>query len=541
MAASDEPTSSSLASVSSSTSTKRARNRSRSKSTSPPISISTSAFSLRFIDETQRQTSSQIRRDIRSHVRKGSHERQRRLNAAAKARPLEGARKLLQKASEGSESQSRSQSQSPSRAKLVPALKKLQISIPAHEDVDHFAIDAEPSSGEGSGSNTSLEIEKAIVHIPWRSPLDVGSGIEVDGMLSSGDSTPEAQAPMDRWDFETTTPYALMLGKDGPILQMRARNWPFQRIFGKQPGVSVWMPCSVIPLPKVGPRPYLLRDSKVVPWICNSPEYFSFKEETIRWVNKRLDDDPTHEKTIGGIACLMSWEIARGNTEETALHMDGLVRIVTMKGGLKRLCPIKQFCWKIHLIDLVVAVTTNSHPRFWDQNPQRPGKYTNHSHQISDSPLHGTQRFSSSTFSLLDFCPATLTLLQEMRDLTEGVKATLSREIGRGTVFEIVNAAASIYRRAFLGVPFEASCNARDVQRMCELLEDETCDETWVRYPGVLMWILLVGIAAGRRSRERSFLTMFFYRVGTTAVWWGMEECTEAVMTFLRVKRGAEV
>ncbi|KAH9223067.1 hypothetical protein DL95DRAFT_380005, partial [Leptodontidium sp. 2 PMI_412] len=309
-------------------------------------------------------------------------------------------------------------------------------------------------------------------------------------MISSEGSTPEAQAPMDRWDFKTTTPYALMLGKDGPVLQMRAKNWPFQHIFGKQPGVSVWMPCSVIPLPKVGPRPYLLRNSKVVPWICNSPEYFSFKEETIRWVNKRLNDDPTHEKTIGGIACLMSWEIARGNTEETALHMDGLVRIVKMKGGLKRLCPISQFCWKIHLIDLMVAVTTNTHPRFWDQNPQRPGKYTNHSHQISDSPLYGTQRFSSPPFPLCDFCPATLTLLQEMRDLTDGVKATLSREIGRGAEFEIVNAAASIYRRAFLGVPFETSCNARDVQRMCELLEDETCDETWVRYPGVLMWIL---------------------------------------------------
>lgn len=191
-------------------------------------------------------------------------------------------------------------------------------------------------------------------------------------------------------------------------------------------------------------------------------------------------------------------------------------------------------------IDLMVAVTTNTHPRFWDQNPQRPGKYTNHSHQISDSPLYGTQRFSSPPFPLCDFCPATLTLLQEMRDLTDGVKATLSREIGRGAEFEIVNAAASIYRRAFLGVPFETSCNARDVQRMCELLEDETCDETWVRYPGVLMWILLVGVAAGKRSGERSFLTMFFYRVGTTAVWWGMEECTQAVMTFLRVKRAAE-
>lgn len=69
-------------------------------------------------------------------------------------------------------------------------------------------------------------------------------------------------------------------------------------------------------------------------------------------------------------------------------------------------------------------------------------------------------------------------------------------------------------------------------------MEDTGCDETWTRYPGLLMWILLVGMAVG--GERRSFLTMFFYKVGTTAVWWGMDECTRAVMTFLRVKRGAE-
>lgn len=60
---------------------------------------------LKFIDESERQNSSQIRREIRSHVRKGSHERQRRLNAVTKARPLSmRSRKILQKRSESEES-----------------------------------------------------------------------------------------------------------------------------------------------------------------------------------------------------------------------------------------------------------------------------------------------------------------------------------------------------------------------------------------------------------------------------------------------------
>ncbi|KAH7342224.1 hypothetical protein BKA65DRAFT_287822 [Rhexocercosporidium sp. MPI-PUGE-AT-0058] len=191
----------------------------------------------------------------------------------------------------------------------------------------------------------------------------------------------------------------------------------------------------------------------------------------------------------------------------------------------------------------MVAVTTTTTPRFRDQNPQRPSRYTNHSNQNPDSPLHGVEPFTTALFSSSAFCPATLTLLHEMRCLTKRSKATLSRGVGMGVVYEIVNAAANIYRRAFLKVPFEASCNERDVERICELLEDEGCDDTWVAYPGVLMWILLVGIAAAGKGgrRERSFLTMFFYRVGTTAVWWGTEECTEAVMTFLRVKREVEV
>ena len=76
---------------------------------------------------------------------------------------------------------------------------------------------------------------------------------------------------------------------------------------------------------------------------------------------------------------------------------------------------------------------------------------------------------------------------------------------------------------------------------ICECLEDADNDEVWVKYPGVLLWILLVGVAAADGGEgERSYLTMWFYRVGTTAVHWGVEECTEAVMAFLRVKRVAD-
>lgn len=409
-------------------------------------------------------------------------------------------------------------------------------------------------SGFGLGSSADVEFINS---------AGSSSGNELELSLShdaavpsSEESSPVTPVSIDRWAFRTTTPYALLLGKNGPVLQMQSNNWPFPLLSNKQPGVCVWMPCSVIPLPKVGPRPSLLRSSKIVPWICNSAEYFSFKEETIRWVNKRLDEEPTDEKTIGGIACLMSWEIARGNIEETTLHMDGLARIVTMKGGLKNLCPIKQFCWKIHLIDLTVALLNNTQPRFSDQHPRRPMQFTNHSHQISASPLYSiTSYFPSFEIesSASPFCPRSLSLLHEMHALTYNSKSklsstripplTLSAGIGdenRG-LFRIIQAASNIYRRAFINIPFSSPCNRREVQAICECLEDAENDEVWVKYPGVLLWILLVGVAAADGGEgERSYLTMWFYRVGTTAVHWGVEECTEAVLAFLRVKRVAD-
>ena len=212
-----------------------------------------------------------------------------------------------------------------------------------------FAISTETASGFGSSADAEL-----INSAGSSSGNDLEYPLSLDVALpSSEESSPITPVPIDRWAFRTSmfhplhlqdfllttspaTPYALLLGKDGPVLQMQSGNWPFPRLSNKQPGVCVWMPCSVIPLPKVGPRPSLLKSSKIVPWICNSAEYFSFKEETIRWVNKRLDEEPTHEKTIGGIACLMSWEVSRG----AFLRSDFTIHLIATKSLFVLMGPV---------------------------------------------------------------------------------------------------------------------------------------------------------------------------------------------------------
>jgi hypothetical protein len=111
------------------------------------------------------------------------------------------------------------------------------------------------------------------------------------------------------------TPYALLLGDGAPILQVRGGNWPFLHpIRGNGPALSVWMPAGNIPIPNArASRPCLLKSSLPISWITESSEYFDFKDQVIRWVNRNLSkaNDATSEVTIGVILCLMSWEVSQ--------------------------------------------------------------------------------------------------------------------------------------------------------------------------------------------------------------------------------------
>jgi hypothetical protein len=64
-----------------------------------PAPAIASGLSLRFIDERQRQRSSKVRREVRSHVRRNTHMKQKRLNEASK--PSFGQRRILLKATNG--------------------------------------------------------------------------------------------------------------------------------------------------------------------------------------------------------------------------------------------------------------------------------------------------------------------------------------------------------------------------------------------------------------------------------------------------------
>ncbi len=175
----------------------------------------------------------------------------------------------------------------------------------------------------------------------------------------------------------TGTPYASYLADGAPILFMDSRRWPFvQRISGERPAVSVWMPEINIPVPNAqSDRPCLLKSAQTVSWIGNSLEYLRFKGETIKWINERLAHPSLgiSDVTIGVIMCLTQWEVsfisvirvfchviedadpvfelqvARGNASESSYHLQGLQRMISLRGGLDNIDEEKHFRSKLAL------------------------------------------------------------------------------------------------------------------------------------------------------------------------------------------------
>jgi hypothetical protein len=136
-----------------------------------------------------------------------------------------------------------------------------------------------------------------------------------------------------------------------------------------------------------------------------------------------------------------------------------------------------------------------------------------------------------------------------MRDLTEGnsqhINVLPEPMPFANSLAQIIYLTSTIYSPAFSAPPlgpitFNSLCNNAAVRSLTEALEDTTNDEIWVRYPGILLWIVLTGYAAAEKLPDRSFFAMFVFRVGTSAAWWGMEAAGMAIRKFIGVKRRAE-
>ncbi|PVH82312.1 hypothetical protein DL98DRAFT_514068 [Cadophora sp. DSE1049] len=106
-------------------------------------------------------------------------------------------------------------------------------------------------------------------------------------------------------------------------------------------------------------------------------------------------------------------------------------------------------------------------------------------------------------------------------------------------VFETLHHTALVYERAvtYPHLPFNSPINYSDLSHLYESLNTSAPDPFWLRYPGLLLWVLLVGCAVSVKREERSYFMMFLAKVGifTEQRWWF--ESQSAILKFIEVQR----
>lgn len=109
-------------------------------------------------------------------------------------------------------------------------------------------------------------------------------------------------------------------------------------------------------------------------------------------------------------------------------------------------------------------------------------------------------------------------------------------------LFKIIQSTAIIYRAAFLvpPTPLSSPLNHQFVTSIVHILSSPDDDETWVRFPGILLWIILTGTVAAYNHPERAFFIHFYGKIISVARWQWWDEIIGAFETFLPMRRIAD-
>ncbi|KAH7417683.1 hypothetical protein BKA64DRAFT_305843 [Cadophora sp. MPI-SDFR-AT-0126] len=385
--------------------------------------------------------------------------------------------------------------------------------------------------------------------------------------------------------LEGLIPYSYFAG-GGPVLYLKPSKWPFSRpfsmagaspveTFGKSvfPRQSIWMPNADIP-DKVAMKGPLL-GGDVLSWISHTPECFKYRVDTIAWIQEQLKSPTTStsDATIGAIMTLTMWENGDGSSLDPSNHMDGLENIVRLKGGVSTLQQ-QRMLTKLVMFDYIIAISCARPPRFPHFNPPQPHSPASESNRdgvFAGSPVYGNGDFcdlecnwrrEDTIYILRAMWELTDQAIQRIRPgnryhglqgrhktlcpksevisypggISSGQYSTRIRE--KMHVFETLHHTALIYERAVTSphLPFNSPSNYSDLSSLYESLNISVSDPFWLRYPGILLWVLLVGCAVSVKRGERSYFMMFIAKVGifTEHRWWF--ESQGAISRFIEVQ-----
>lgn len=106
-------------------------------------------------------------------------------------------------------------------------------------------------------------------------------------------------------------------------------------------------------------------------------------------------------------------------------------------------------------------------------------------------------------------------------------------------VLETIQHSSTLYSRTLTtpGLDFPSPPNEHSYKELYRAFAKCSHDDLWVRFPGVLLWVLLVGTAAARGKEEAAFWMFYLARTGSfsNADGWLMEGA--AIRRFLEIQR----
>lgn len=213
---------------------------------------------------------------------------------------------------------------------------------------------------------------------------------------------------------------------------------------------------------------------------------------------------------------------------------------------------------------------SNSQPRFppvFLSRPLRPpvDVLGPHPTKAPNSPLSSNDTFDNILRNTV-FCNQSINMIQSMRDLTilaaippyacvpTSIISYLDLEFTLNdkpyipfprnpTIFRIVRLASIIYERALLTppTPLSSVVNHSLAEELARLMVSPVHDVTWTRFPGLLLWILLVGSSSIRPGRpEHCFFVSWAIKIALVVGYGWWEETSKALALFLRIKVRAQ-
>jgi len=111
-------------------------------------------------------------------------------------------------------------------------------------------------------------------------------------------------------------------------------------------------------------------------------------------------------------------------------------------------------------------------------------------------------------------------------------------EVPEKSVLDVLRIASIIHCRALSTPPvhFSAPANIPLLRLLYDFINVSAPDPFWLRYPGILLWVLLIGCAAAVKRRERSYFMMYLAKVGIFTEPRCWFEAQSAILRFIEVQ-----